>query len=234
MSRLLNKKHILLILSILIISVEVQGARWSRLYQPCVSNKVRHAITMAKNHPIISLLLLLGGRLFVYNKIAKRSKQDIWKAVNKGDSAVVHNCLRGGFDVHGKNENGDELIHQAVMNNRPDIIKILFNYDSSIDKSRDVFGKIPLQLAAEFGKQEAAKFLLSKVNLYEYGLSPLLNLAVINGHKEVAGYFIDRGANVNLLNQREENIFIVARKIDKENRGMGMEEFLNRKVAERL
>jgi len=59
----------------MITSVEVQGVGWSRLYQTWVSNNVRYVIAVAKKHPIISLGLLFGGGLFVYNKIIKRFNQ---------------------------------------------------------------------------------------------------------------------------------------------------------------
>jgi len=87
MSWLLNKKHKFLILSILIISVEVQGVWCPRLYQTSVFN---NAVAVAKNYPIKIFIIFFAASLFVYNKIsAKFLKQYIWEAINKGYSKVV-------------------------------------------------------------------------------------------------------------------------------------------------
>lgn len=154
MSWLSNKKHILLILTILTISVEIQAICWSRLYPTCVFSKVGHAVAMAERHPIISLIFLLGGGLFVYKKISKRLNQDIWEAVNKGDARLVSYYLWRGFDIHAKNEFGNKLIHHAAMSDQVDIIKTLLNHDPSIIKSLDGNKKTVLAAAAEVGQKK--------------------------------------------------------------------------------
>lgn len=130
---------------------------------------------------------------------------------------------------------GDGLIHIAARYDRVDVIKTIFNkYPRSI-KLRNNVRETVLDVAVKFGKVKAVKFLLPKVNLDKsLGLPPLLNSAVTNGHKGVAEVLIDKGTDMNWLNRQDEDIFDVARRIDKTNRGMRMEEFLNRKVAERL
>lgn len=57
---------------------------------------------------------------------------------------------------------------------------------------------------------------------------------MFNGHEEVAGYFFDQAANVNLLHGdgEGETIFAVASKIHGNNSDMVTS--LNRKAAERL
>jgi len=120
------------------------------------------------------------------------------------------------------------------MSNQPDIIEIFFNHDPSVISSRSSEGKTALELAATSGNKEAVKYLLSKGELNGFMLFTPLLAAVSNGHKDVAGYCIDRGANMDLLNPKNKNIFYIARQTDKPNGGMGMEEFLNRKVAEKF
>ena len=81
-----------------------------------------------------------------------------------------------------------------------------------------------------YSSQQDERTWLTRSVITQEILDKSLYLAVWKGYKDMAGYLMDRGASVNYCrNSGQESVFSAASRADRENEGMGMVNFLNRK-----
>ncbi|UCC72538.1 MAG: ankyrin repeat domain-containing protein [Gemmatimonadota bacterium] len=126
-------------------------------------------------------------------------------AVERGHTDVVNLLLKHGAALDFREElYGRDLLHIAALNGHLDIVRSLVSHDVELN-GRDDTGQTPLQLAAKYGHQRVADYLIEggavrPGNLEEnYGLSPYLTRSMAPG-EAVAWYLNHRGWAVRTQN----------------------------------
>jgi len=80
-------------------------------------------------------------------------------ATKRGEAKKVVKWLRKGNNVDARRPDGDTLLHTAVMNKQPDLVRILVNQGATIDvPNRD--GGTPLMIASQIGECREVDLLL--------------------------------------------------------------------------
>lgn len=95
--------------------------------------------------------------------------------------------------INAKDEDGKTALHRAVFGNADsDIVKLLL--ENGFDpNSENNFQYIPLHFAAKEGRKESTRILLeagSNTSLYNFNGHSPFDLAILNGHDEVAFLFL--------------------------------------------
>lgn len=85
-------------------------------------------------------------------------------ALDKGSSELSEMLLAYGFDHSSTDDNGEGLIHQAVLHDFPTAISILAKYGADVDQ-RNLKGETPLQVSLLSGQEDCSAALL------QYGAS---------------------------------------------------------------
>jgi ankyrin repeat domain-containing protein 50 len=111
---------------------------------------------------IVEALLDHGANTEVLQKDTEGTA--LLRAIDENSIPVVELLLRRGANVHHKDCFGRGMLHGAACNGRTEIIRILLDFDKTLDVNmRDVSGKTTLHDVARLGYEETAATLL------EYG-----------------------------------------------------------------
>jgi cytohesin len=150
----------------------------------------------------------------------------ILNAATGGDIEAVKEFLVAGADVNAKERRGQTPLHAATYRGHTALVELLIANDADVN-ALSVNGKTPLDwandeiadlirkhggkhstinMAAGAGNAEGVKEFLvagADVNADMYGGTPL-HRAAVWGHKEIVELLIDKGADVNVKDVREE------------------------------
>ncbi|KAL8727753.1 MAG: hypothetical protein Q9181_005598 [Wetmoreana brouardii] len=129
-------------------------------------------------------------------------------ALRLGYIELVRFLLAAGASVHMA-QNGDSVLQIATQNASIELIELLLSFGAPINTpARPLFGRTPVQAAAEKGNQavlkallEATSDLLGFLSINEgpslVGGRTALQSAAVNGHVEMVEFLLVLGANVN-------------------------------------
>jgi cytohesin len=138
--------------------------------------------------------------------------RNIWQAAADGKIDAVKYHLAAGVDVNVKMKNilATTPLHEAVRNNRKEIVEFLIAQGANVN-ARDGSGETALYQAAHMGYLELCKLLINNgadLNISTFkitmGHSPLY-IAIRNRHADVAELLITSGADVNKKNKFGES-----------------------------
>jgi ankyrin repeat protein len=121
--------------------------------------------------------------------------EDIWQAVNQGDSGEVKRFIEEGADVNDRDQYGNRLIGYACELQVMDLVELLLERGANPNFGHDR-RKAPLHIAAFKGDAKLASLLLkhrARVNIVDkYGRTPL-DIAEDKGYKEVSAVLRENG-----------------------------------------
>ncbi|XP_065649233.1 transient receptor potential cation channel subfamily A member 1 homolog isoform X2 [Hydra vulgaris] len=127
---------------------------------------------------IIATKLLLNERNIEIDAIDRRKMTSLHCAASAGSFSVCRLLLDGGADIFCQGEDDMTPLHLASMEGHLDIVMLLFDY-------------------AE--KQGGVTMLAKLIFSYDRDEQTALHLAVENNHTAIVEFFINKGANVNLM-----------------------------------
>lgn len=113
-----------------------------------------------------------------------------------------------------KDDSGRNILHHAVLEDKPDITLYLTKNHKEIINEADHEGKTPLYIAAEQGKEGHVRTLLiakadpnvETPNIYTFKrATPILLQVIPNGHSKISRMLVDAGADVRVANREGEN-----------------------------
>jgi uncharacterized protein len=118
-------------------------------------------------------------------------------AVKAGNVEIAKVLLAAGGDPDAPDSTGACPLDYAAFDNRPDLARLLLEYNAHINV--EMGGSTPLDLAVARGNLEAAKLLIDNGGdvrrVYPSGRTPL-HIAALKGNTEMVKLLIDRGADV--------------------------------------
>lgn len=155
---------------------------------------------IVERHPAIALDVRFENHSCSLHAFAKRGCRDI----------VCH-LLDAGSDARQLEAYGNTLLHSAVASHQADLVQELLRRKLNVE-GRNTYNYRPLHWAAQQGDLDIVKLLVeqggAKVNvsgnlnfIIRETKTPLY-LAIDGGHAEVARYLVDRGAELNTLNDQ--------------------------------
>lgn len=143
------------------------------------------------------------------NVVDNQGKTPFHYAIHEGYENVVEKFLEKGVDITTKDKNGYTALHYAVMAGNPKILEMLVShhvrsgeeaYWKEFDWTKVDWSKnIGLEEITE-KRNEKAKALLTRA-IDEKG-NTLLHFAAQYGDKEIIGFLVKNGVDVNVKNRR--------------------------------
>ena len=117
---------------------------------------------------------------------------------------ITTRCLKS-YDINAYNQYGDTPLHSTVIYKEPELCRLLCERgDVDVDKGHNGNTDTDLHEAVYHGRMECMRILLdvgkANVNAKSYGSSTPLHYAASGGHIEAATLLIERGAEINPIN----------------------------------
>jgi hypothetical protein len=153
-----------------------------------------------ENHEELTSLLKNGGRIDKYNE---NGLTPLWMAAFKNDSASVKTLIYYGADVNGLTKNGMPPIVVGSIVSGFESVRILLTNGADVNwKSSASKNQQPIRFASNKGTVEFVQMLLAAgadlESKADDGGTPLL-AAVYSNNYNLAKFYFEQGANVNLL-----------------------------------
>lgn len=166
--------------------------------------------------PMIEKLLKAGANA---NAAVTEGETALMTASHSGNPEAVKVLLEHGANVEAKEDwHGETALMWAAAERHPEVVRLLVQHGAQVNArsnqnhwARQVTAEprekwlpvgflTPIMFAARQGCMECVKILAdAKADISAFdpdGISVTL-LAIINGHYDIAGYLVDRGADVN-------------------------------------
>ena len=146
---------------------------------------------------------------------------------------IITQCLKS-YDINAYGQDEVTPLYRTVMYEEPELCRLLCERgDVDVDKGYKYGGKIALHFAAYHGRMECMRILLDvgKANVNaknNYSYTPF-HWAASRGHIEAATLLIERGAEINPINEYNETPLDIAHDYSETD----MIAFLKTKGAER-
>ncbi|WP_173862896.1 MULTISPECIES: ankyrin repeat domain-containing protein, partial [unclassified Wolbachia] len=147
---------------------------------------------------------------------SSQSRNNFFKAVERGDIDAVNRLISEGADVKVENDKGETPLHIAAVWGHKEVVEALLDKGANVN-AEDEEGNTPLVLTtdeeiktllqstakllevAKSGNIQEVNSLISegaKVNVKDQDNKTPLHWAAEKGHKEVVEALLDKGANV--------------------------------------
>lgn len=127
------------------------------------------------------------------------SLDDLFNAAKLGDAAEVAQLVRQGMDVNSSDPSGNTLLILATREEQPKVVSELLKQRGIKLNARNSAGDSALMLASLRGFSGIAQQLLEAGATFDHpGWNPLL-YAAFEGHTQIAGLLLEKGANPNVL-----------------------------------
>lgn len=134
-------------------------------------------------------------------------------AAQKGYTSIVSTLIEHKADVNYSNTSGKNSMMLACAGGHINVAAKLFEKGASLD-NKDNGGSCCLHWAVEGGNTGCIQWLLDNgihVDIEDdFGCSPLIRLACMNGNVEVAKILIDNGADVNKKDKMKKSALMAA------------------------
>lgn len=140
-------------------------------------------------------------------------------AVQIGSQEIVNYFIDRGCDVESKNKNGISALMIAAGAGNVEMMKFLLEKVASVNhncyiNAQDNSGYSALMVAAESKKMDAIEYLLEQKNIYfthkDINNSGLVMLAVQNNKADILKILIDKGCDINLLDDHRNSPLMFA------------------------
>ena len=155
----------------------------------------------AEHHKMVECLIEAGAN--------RDAEGYLWRpielAVRRGYEAIVHLLLKDGYDCHGKNRNGDNLLHVASLQPNTNLVREFLKRGVDVNSKGDA-DMSPLHYAAICGILSNGRLLLQRGANTEQvdakGWTPLW-YATRNGDAKFVQVLLYRGSSI----ERSPDIF---------------------------
>jgi ankyrin repeat protein len=136
--------------------------------------------------------------------MAGQKEERLFVAIENGEMTLVKRLVlkhlfSRSADVNARTDFGSTPLHLAVMNNHPDIAKLLIQSGAEINAT-DADGKTPLHIASAKNHMDFLKVLLLKgadLEIKDRESKTPLDLAVSNRNIEIIRVLVKKGAALN-------------------------------------
>ena len=127
---------------------------------------------------------------------------------------IITQCLKS-YDINAYDQYGYTPLHHTVMCEEPELCRLLCERgDVDVDKGYKYGGATALHFEANCGRMECMRILLdvgkANVNAKDNGSDTPLDYAASRGHIEAATLLIERGAEINPINDNNETPLDIA------------------------
>ncbi|KAG8139735.1 hypothetical protein E2320_002511, partial [Naja naja] len=143
---------------------------------------------------IVKLLLAHGA------DVNAQSSTALTYACAGGYVDVVKGLLESGASIEDHNENGHTPLMEAGSAGHVEVARVLLENGAGINTHSNEFKESALTLACYKGHLDMVRFLLEAVNMPADSFESPLTLAACGGHVELAALLIERGANLEEVN----------------------------------
>ena len=118
---------------------------------------------------------------------------------------IITQCLKS-YDINAYDQYGNTPLYSSVMYKEPELCRLLCERgDVDVDKGHDYTRNTALHFAASSGRMECMRILpdvgKANANAKDDGSNTPLDYAAIEGHIEAATLLIERGAEINPINE---------------------------------
>jgi ankyrin repeat protein len=144
-------------------------------------------VRLSKNRVFAFFIMAIGiGGLWFGLRLLH--EEDLRKAIQRNDLAVVQNALARSEDINAKHFEWT-MLGVAARYNRTEMIRLLLDRGADINARNHQFKETALMIAAKFGHQEAVQLLLNRkadTSLRNGKNHTALELAIRNKKVEIA------------------------------------------------
>jgi uncharacterized protein len=95
----------------------------------------------------------------------------LWEAARRGDAVIAGKLLKAGADTHAANPQGETALLAAARTGSVELVKLLLDHHSEVNRKEDWRGETALMLAAAEGHTEVVRMLIA------HGANPNLRSA---------------------------------------------------------
>lgn len=139
---------------------------------------------------------------------AAGSTRDFMEAAANGDVDEVDRLLKTGVDVNGRNAMGYGALRETVVNNHPNVCRLLLDRGARVDEKDDM-GWTALHWAATKGHASMGLLLLQRqadVNAKTKDGDTPAHKAGGKGHLTVLRLLVDHGADLSVRNGDDRDV----------------------------
>lgn len=150
------------------------------------------------NYPVLETQAILLA-LFFASPINPVTAGPLHDAIRTGNEAAVLEALRTSQDVNETDFFLGSPLHMAVVERRPETVRILLEAGAEVDAPSELEARTALHLAADAGDDEMVLLLLEEgadLHATDRGGKQAIHLATISGHPEIVGNLLSAGAMV--------------------------------------
>ena len=127
---------------------------------------------------------------------------------------IITQCLKS-YDINAYDQDRDTPLHSIVIYEEPELCRLLCERgDVDVDKGNKYIGNTAIHEAASNGRMECMRILLdvgkANVNAKDNGSNTPLDYAASRGHIEAATLLIERGAEINPINEYNQTPLDIA------------------------
>ena len=180
----------------------------SAIYYACLYN----------HFEILNYLIINNANL---NITDKDGETPLFEACRKNKFLAIKLLVDNGASISIKNKKGETPLHYACKNNDVDVLKYLISMDSDVLNIFDSSYKTPLHYAVLSGNINNVKYIIDElnfnINVLDFAKNSLMHYAAYQANTDMIIYFIEKGLDINQLNDQFETPFFYAVKIGMKN-----------------
>ena len=131
---------------------------------------------------------------------AQPTLEDLFKAVQLGDTAGVQTLLDRGMDVNSTDPAGNSILMEAAREGKPEVVELLVARKVKVN-AQNAVGDTAIMIAALTGRYDIVQTLRKAgARIEQPGWTPL-HYAAFGGHAKICEYLVAQGAPINATSE---------------------------------